>query len=133
MTFSPDGRTLYASGGEFDRVHAFGFADGYLAKPHDLPVSKEKFVPGGMTISKDGKTLYVAGTWGHGVAVVPVDAPDKTRIVPLGKDSFPYTCLLDPTGQRLLVSLWSKAAVAGASHSHGGQTIPWPARRAPAP
>ncbi len=118
LTFSPDGRHLYASGGEFDLVHEFAFADGYLGKPRRLPVSKEKFIPGGMTIAKDGKTLYVAGTWGHGVAVVPVDEePDKTRkketrIIYLPKESFPYTCLLDPAGQRLLVSLWSKAGVA---------------------
>src|SRR5215510_4348226 len=30
LRFSPDGRTLFASGGEFEVVHAFQFEDGFL-------------------------------------------------------------------------------------------------------
>src|SRR5207249_4790663 len=67
LTFSPDGKTLYASGGEFAVVHAFAFdADGLRSGRKEVPVAdlKETFVVGGVTTDREGKTLFVAGPWG---------------------------------------------------------------------
>src|SRR2546421_595921 len=57
LCFAPDGRHLYASGGEFEVVHAFDFQGGYLSNPRPIPVAdpKGKFVVTGITVSPDGK------------------------------------------------------------------------------
>src|SRR5439155_405489 len=39
LCFSPDGRQLFASGGEFEVVHAFNFEDGFLFKHRELAVA----------------------------------------------------------------------------------------------
>src|SRR5262249_40586467 len=114
LCFAPDGSKLYASGGEFEIVHAFDFDDGLLAKHRALRVAPEtaKFIPGGLTTDPAGRTLFAVGTWGHGVCILPVDNPEKRTTVPLEKGSYPYGCLTTKDGRRLFVSLWSKAAVA---------------------
>jgi DNA-binding beta-propeller fold protein YncE len=114
LSFSPDGTRLFASGGEFEVVHAFDFSDGMLGKKRSLRVarSSDKFVPGGIAVSASGETLYVAGTWGHGVCILPINDPEAREVITLENDSYPYTCLLDHDGKRLLVSLWNKSAVA---------------------
>ena len=96
LCFAPDGKTLFASGGEFEVVHAFDFDDGLLAGHRDAShgrPAEDKFVAGGLAVDADGKTLFAAGPWGHAVAIVPLDDPDKRRTVQLDKDSYPYTCL----------------------------------------
>lgn len=116
LAFTPDGKTLLAGGGEFDVVHRFRFEKdaGLLAdyKSLEIPKKTDKFIPNGMAVSPDGKTVYVAGTWGHAVSVLYPDEPKRAGYVPLGKDSYPYGCLLDKAGETLYVSLWNKAQVA---------------------
>src|SRR5207244_13024047 len=36
LTFSPDGKAIFASGGEYEVVHRFDFADGYLTNPKTI-------------------------------------------------------------------------------------------------
>src|SRR5262245_6902822 len=50
VCFSPDGKTLYASGAEFEVVHAFAFEDGLLGRRKTIRVAAEtdKFIPGGL-------------------------------------------------------------------------------------
>jgi YVTN family beta-propeller protein len=114
LCFSPDGHRLFASGGEYEVVHAFDFADGYLGHHRELRVApaEDKFIPCGLATDADGKTLYVAGPWGASVCILPGETPDKRVTLDLGKDSYPYACLPDRSGKRLFVSLWNKADVA---------------------
>lgn len=118
LTFSPDGKTLYASGGEYEVVHAFDFnaEDGLLSRQRKIRVAKEDetFIPGGMAVDKEHKTLYVAGTWGNALRIVKEPTADKPawETISLEKDTFPYACLLDAKSNRLFVSLWNQAAVA---------------------
>jgi DNA-binding beta-propeller fold protein YncE len=114
LCFAPDGKTLYASGGEFETVHAFAFEEGLLGRRNIIRVANllSKFIPAGLATDADGRTLYAAGTWGHAVALVPLDNPDRRRHVSLEKESYPYACLPEPGGKRLFVSLWGKAAIA---------------------
>jgi DNA-binding beta-propeller fold protein YncE len=112
LAFAPDGKTLYASGGEFDTVHAFSFDDGFLSKPRQHKVSNTKFVTAGIAVDPSGQTLCAAGLWGHAVAILSLNQPGEFVHVPLGEDSFPYGCLVDAQGKRLFVSLWNRAAVA---------------------
>jgi DNA-binding beta-propeller fold protein YncE len=114
LCFAPDGRTLFASGGELEVVHAWSFDDGLLAHHRSLRMVNglKTFVPSGLATDADGKTLFAAGLWGHAVNIVPLDHPDKSSTVKLEKDSCPYTCLPEAGGKRLFVSLWGKSAVA---------------------
>jgi sugar lactone lactonase YvrE len=113
LCFSPDGRTLFASGGEFEIVYAFQFEDGFLFKRKQIAVAnaEDKFIPGGLAFDADKRVLYAAGPWGNALAAVPVDTPEKRTVIRLNKESYPYACLLDTEGKRLFVSLWGQAAV----------------------
>jgi DNA-binding beta-propeller fold protein YncE len=87
LTFSPDGKQVFASGGEFETVHVFDFDKGYLTKARPLDVSraekeKQRVVVGGLTLDKAGKDLFVASPWGDCVVRVPLDNPDNRIYIP---------------------------------------------------
>jgi hypothetical protein len=77
LCFAPDGNTLFASGGEYEVIHSYRFEEGLLGQPRKLRVASEKskFIPAGLAVDKEGRTLFVAGTWGHAVCLLPLDAP----------------------------------------------------------
>ncbi len=133
LGFAPDGKTLFASGGELEVVHAFTFDDGLLARRRELRVAPErdKFIPGGLAIDAAGRTLFAAGTWGDGVCLLPLDNPEGRRTVALEKGSYPYTCLPEPRGNRLFVSLWGKAGVAVIDRVAGKVVATWPTESHP--
>jgi DNA-binding beta-propeller fold protein YncE len=133
LCFSPDGRQLYASGSEDEVVHVLDFAEGLLTRRREVRIvpRTEKFIPAGIAVEKTGRRLAVAGPWGHAACVVPLDNPAKKALIPLGKDSFPYACLFDATGERLFVSLWNKAAVAVINLDYGKPVVAWPTEQHP--
>jgi DNA-binding beta-propeller fold protein YncE len=133
LCFAPDGRRLFASGGEYEVVHAFDFADGYLGNHRELRVAsvEDKFVPAGIASDATGRTLFVAGPWGGAVCIVPVEAPETRTTVTLGKDSYPYACLPDPSGKLLYVSLWNKTAVAVVDLADRKIVATWPTEKHP--
>jgi YVTN family beta-propeller protein len=133
LCFSPDGKHLYASGGELEAVHAFDFADGLLSRPRRLPVAdmKDTVIPGGLAVDAAGKTLFAAGTWGDRVVLLPLDDGGERTPVALDKGSYPYTCLPHPDGKRLLVSLWGKAAVAVLDLEGKNVAATWPTESHP--
>ena len=80
----------------------------------ELRVAKagDTFVPSGMAVSVDGKTLYVAGGWGHALAAMSLTEPTAMQRLAFAKGSYPYTVLPAADGKHLYVSLWGKASVA---------------------
>lgn len=114
LAFDPEGKRLFASGAEFEVVHQFAFAGGYLSDHRELAVGKEEetFVPTGITCDASGKTLYVANAWGNTLCVLPLDDLASRRHISFQKESYPYTSLPAADGKRLYVSLWGQAAVA---------------------
>jgi YVTN family beta-propeller protein len=133
LVFAPDGKHLYASGGEFEVIHEFAFADGLLSAPRRITLvsSSETFIPSGLAITRDGKELFAAGTWGHGVINVGVAEGSKPHRIDLPKDSHPYACLLDANDARLFVSLWAKAGVAVLDWRNGALLAVWPTESHP--
>ncbi len=114
VCFDPQGQRLFASGAEDEVVHQFDFAEGLLNKHRELTIAEPgaTFVPAGMACDASGKTLYVAGGWGHAVCLLPLDCAGKRRQAALDQESYPYAVLPEPGGKRLFVSLWGKSAVA---------------------
>lgn len=153
MSFSPEGDRLFVSGGEYEVIHAFDFADGLLHNPRKLTVApaKEKFVVGGVAVSPDGNWVYCTGLLGNGVIKLPVSGNgESTRYVlgsplkesdkpgPAFRDNeadliqdtsgsaFPYAVLPDPNGKRLFVTLWADAAIAVIDLATGKVVERWP-------
>jgi YVTN family beta-propeller protein len=114
LTFSPDGKRLFASGGEFEVVHAYDFDDGLLSKHHKIEIAKitDKFMPSGMVVNQAGNRLYVAGLLGDQLATISLDKKNEKQILDLGEASFPYGVTLSPDQKTLFVSKWGKAEVA---------------------
>ena len=133
LCFSPDGKSLFASGGEYEVVHAFDFNDGLLERRRDLRIVdvKQKFIPGGLAVNPGGKTLFVAGTWGDGVCLLSLETPTDKTIVSTGKESYPYAVAIDPAGKRFYVSLWNKAGVAVFDLAEKKATATWPTEKHP--
>ena len=133
LVFAPDGKHVYASGAEFEFVHEFAFAEGLLSAPRKITLvnSRETFIPGGLAITRDGKELFAAGTWGHAVINVGVAEGSKPRRIAMPKESHPYACLLDAKEARLFVSLWSGAGVAVVDRQKGTVEAVWPTEAHP--
>jgi DNA-binding beta-propeller fold protein YncE len=112
LAFTPDGKRLLAGGGEFDRLHRFDFADGYLSGQQTIALARPKCIPASLAVDPSGDWVYAAATWGHAVAILPLKEPATQIFIDLEKGSYPYGCLIDAAGKRLYVSLWSKSAVA---------------------
>jgi DNA-binding beta-propeller fold protein YncE len=133
LCFAPDGKRLFASGGELEVVHAWDFDDGLLAHHRTLGMlnGQKTFVPSGLATDAEGKTLFAAGLWGHAVNIVSLDTPDKYRTVKLAKESYPYACLAEPGGKRLFVSLWGKSSVAVLDLESNRLAAAWPTESHP--
>jgi DNA-binding beta-propeller fold protein YncE len=124
LAFSPDGRTLYASGGDDDAVWRYDWKDGAAAFRDRLELSaKKKGEPGkrypaGLAVSPDGSRLYAAENLADSLAVI--DARDGKVLQHLPAGRFPYGVAAAPDGT-VWVSAWGGDTVtAFASDGSGG-------------
>jgi YVTN family beta-propeller protein len=87
LCFSPDGRRLYASGGEFELVHEFEFSRGLLGSPRTIGLggAGDRLVVGGLAMDAAGRDLFACCTWGDVVVRVPVDNPENRTVINVGK------------------------------------------------
>ena len=76
LTFSADGHQLFCSGAGDEVVHRFNFAGGYLNDYRSITLhdAKERGVPAGIAVARDGKSLYAANLLGHRVSHVDLEA-----------------------------------------------------------
>ncbi|MFM8272522.1 MAG: bifunctional YncE family protein/alkaline phosphatase family protein [Gemmata sp.] len=83
LTWSGDGRQVFASGGEEELVHVFDFDRGYLTKGKaiDVAVAKRKGVVGGLAFDPAGKDLFAAVPWADAVVRVPLVNPDNRKVI----------------------------------------------------
>ncbi|HTQ78768.1 MAG TPA: beta-propeller fold lactonase family protein, partial [Thermoanaerobaculia bacterium] len=76
LAFSPDGKTLYASGGGEDAIFRYNVQEGQLALQDRLPLAEKEpqkpstRFPAGLALSPEGKYLYVAENLSDTLAVV---------------------------------------------------------------
>jgi YVTN family beta-propeller protein len=87
LAWSPDGKQVYASGGEFDVVHVWDFDKGLLHNHRTLDVSGvpgvKRTVSSGITLDPTGKDLFACGLWADAVVRVPLDNPSNKVVIPL--------------------------------------------------
>ena len=132
LTFSPDGKSLYTSGGNEDVVYRYGWSNGRASltdtivlatKPKDKPGTR---YPAGIGVSPDGKTLYVAENLADSVAVVDLATARVTQR--FATERYPYGVAVAKDGM-VYVSSWGGSTVSvfrpvdGSHLKEGGRVI----------
>jgi Uncharacterized conserved protein len=122
LMFAPDGKSLYASGGNDDSVFVYRWngseatADGtieLIEKPKPNPKEKAKAYngtqyPAGLAASRDGRFLYVAENLADSIAVIDLAA--RRVIQRLHTDRYPYAIVVDRR-DNVYVSAWGDNTV----------------------
>ena len=87
LAWSPDGKQVYASGGEFDIAHIWDFDKGLLHNHRTLDVGgvpgAKKAVPAGIAFDAAGKELFACALWADAVVRVPLDNPGNKVVIPM--------------------------------------------------
>jgi YVTN family beta-propeller protein len=114
--FSPDGKSLYVSGGNTDAVFVYSWNHGsaVLAKRIELGATKTAEgtgtrYPAGLAASANGKYVYVAENVGDSLAVLDPETGQVVHRFPT--DHYPYGVALGGDGQ-VFVSAWGASTVA---------------------
>ena len=108
IAFSPDGRTLYASGGNQDVIYRYAWANDHATLTDSLVLAVKRGpngtrYPGGLAPSPDGRLLYVAENLADSVAVV--DLASARVIQHLATERWPYGVAVARNGT-VYVSSW---------------------------
>jgi YVTN family beta-propeller protein len=123
LTFSPDGRSLYVSGGNQDVIYRFDWSDGKatLADSIQLAVKAKDHsgmrYPAGIAISRDGRTLYAAENLADSLAVI--DITSRRVVQRLATEKYPYGVVVGHDGL-VYVSAWNGWTVSAFPPRSGG-------------
>ncbi len=115
LAFAPDGRTLYASGGNTDVVYRYDWASPSLTLRDSIVVrvrpsarSNGSSYPAGIATSRDGRFLYVAENLADSLAVIDVASGSVTQRLAAGR--YPYGVVVNDDGT-VYVSSWGAQQV----------------------
>jgi DNA-binding beta-propeller fold protein YncE len=109
VAFSPDGRSLYVSGGNQDVIYRFDWRDGRATLADSIALAEKQKgksgtrYPAGIAISRDGRTLYAAENLGDSLAVVDLITRRVAQRLPT--ERYPYGVVAGPDGT-VYVSAW---------------------------
>jgi DNA-binding beta-propeller fold protein YncE len=123
LAFSPDGQTLYASGGNEDVVYRYAWRDkratliDHIALAHKEPKKDGTRFPAGIAVSRDGKYLFVAENIGDALAVI--DVAHKRVVQRVNTEVYPYAVVISPAGD-VFVSSWGGTTVSVFSAAANG-------------
>lgn len=109
LAFSPDGHTLYASGGNEDVVYRYAWRDRQVTLLDSIALAQKdpkkdgtRF-PAGIALSSDGKKLYVAENLADSLAVIDVESKRIEQRLPT--EAYPYGVAL-ARDDKVFVSAW---------------------------
>ncbi len=134
LAFAPDGRTLFASGGNTDLVYRYrwdadsaALADSIVLAPR-APHTNGTHYPAGLALNAAGDRLYVAENLADSLAVVDVATGRVVQRLSTG-GRYPYGVVAGPDGT-VYVSNWSGSSIAVFARRADGSLAP--ARLVPA-
>lgn len=111
LVFGADSKTLYASGGNDNRIIIFGLQNGKLSRKDSIELGKPwpvKISPAGMDLDKATNTLYVVTKENNMLYTI---ALNTKKIDSFKLPSQAFSCKLSPDGKQLYISLWGSEAV----------------------
>jgi YVTN family beta-propeller protein len=124
LAFSPDGRSLYASGGSQDVVYRYAWQGDSLSLADSLrlhpagAIGQGARYPSGIGVSPDGRQLYVAENLADSLAVLDLASGRVVQRLAAGR--YPYGVVVGPDG-RVYVSAWGGAWIA--TFARGGDRL----------
>lgn len=107
LTFSKDGKTLYASGGNDNWIIRYKVKAGKLEIYDTIVIGNpwpEKISVAGIAVDDDRNLLYTVTKENNSLYVVDLKAKKVQKQIPLGGEG--YTCLLSKDNKMLFVSCW---------------------------
>ncbi|WP_353718943.1 beta-propeller fold lactonase family protein [Dyadobacter sp. 676] len=113
LAFSQDERTLYASGGNDNKILVFKIESGQLVPSEPIVLGKPwpvKISPAGIAVDDAQHRIYVVTKEDCSLYVCDIRTKKATSKLNLGAAA--YTCLLSRDGKELYVSLWGGSRVA---------------------
>ena len=107
LQFSKDGKHLFASGGNDNRIWIYTVANDSLSLSDSIVLGKpwpEKISPTGIALDEQNKRMYVTTKENNSLYVV--DLASKKTISTIQLSAEAYTCLLSPDKSSVYISLW---------------------------
>jgi YVTN family beta-propeller protein len=116
VAYSRDGSHAYVSGGGENVVHTLSVgSDGTLTATGDVklgtvaPDGSQNPYPTGLSVSPDGKTVYMANTQAN--TIVLIDAASQTVTGTVAVGTSPYTTITSTSTKYVWVSNWGSASL----------------------
>jgi len=108
MALSPQADRVYVGGGGDDLIHVFRIDSGKLTPDHRISLEARSF-PAGMTVSADGRRLFVAAQAANALKVVDLDTRRVVSSIPVGAK--PYQVVVNREEDTAWVSNWGENTV----------------------
>lgn len=112
IRFSPDGKRVYASGGNDNRIMVYDASGDKLTPTDSIMLGKawpNRISVAGIELSRDGQTLYAVTKDDSALYICNVQTGKTTQRIQLPHEA--YTCLRAPAGDELYISLWGGSSV----------------------